>query len=192
MSEALERYDTVAIFLHWMTALLIIGMIVLGLTMEDFPMSLRFQAINLHKSIGICILALSVFRLIWRLMNPAPPLPADMQLWERWAAHLSHWALYAFIIIMPLSGWLMVSANPKYPIVFFGLGEAPFIPMPDAPHAKLIGGLAHETHELLGYGAIVLILVHAAAALRHHFINGDAVLVRMLPRFLLRRERIVL
>lgn len=181
-----SRYDPVAVFLHWTMALLIITMLIIGLIMEDVqPLSLRFLVINLHKATGITILALSVFRLVWRFMNPPPSLPATMPLWERLAAHASHWALYTFIIVMPLSGWLMVSASAKYPIVFFGLGEAPFIPMPaDAALAKSIGGLSRTTHEWLGYGAIALIVVHVAAALKHHFINRDFVLLRMLPRFL--------
>ncbi len=187
-ASTLRRYDPVAVFLHWAIALLIIVMIPVGLTMEDWPIAWRFQAINLHKATGICILALSVFRLIWRLMNPAPALPDGMPGWQRWAAHLSHWLLYAFIILMPLSGWLMVSASAKYPIVFFGVGEAPFLPMPaDAALTKFIGGLAHEVHEYFGFVAIALILVHLGAALKHHLVDRDAVLVRMLPRFLTQR-----
>lgn len=176
------RYDPVAVFLHWVIALLIIAMLAVGLTMEDYPMSIRFTAFNLHKAIGICILALSVFRLIWRFLNPPPAMPATMARWERAAAWGAHWALYAVILIMPLSGWLMSSASAKYPIKFFGLGEAPFIPMPtDAALTKAIGNLSHETHELLGLGAIILILVHVGAALKHHFIRHDDVLRRMLP-----------
>lgn len=179
----LVRYDPVAVFLHWTMALAIIAMLFLGLTMENYqPMSLRFTAINFHKALGITILALSVFRLVWRLMNPPPPLPMHMKKWERAAAHAFHWMLYGFMIIMPLSGWLMVSAARKYPIIFFGAGEAPFIPMPaDAALTQSIGGLSHETHELLGYGAIALILLHVVAAIKHHVINDDFVLRRMLP-----------
>lgn len=185
---ASERYDSVAVFLHWTMALFILFMLFLGITMEDYPMALKFQAINFHKALGITILGLSVFRLIWRFLNPPPALPVDMPAWEKLGAHLSHWALYAFIILMPLSGWLMVSASAKYPIVFFNLGEAPFIPMPtDLALKKEIGGLSHEVHEWFGYGAIALIVLHASAALKHHFVDHDSVLVRMLPRFLTRR-----
>lgn len=186
MPAATHRYDPVAVFLHWTMALLIIGMLALGLTMEEIqPLSLRFDAINLHKSVGILLLGLSVFRLLWRFMNPPPALPPGMPGWQRFASHVSHWALYAFIIIMPLSGWLMISASAKYPIVFFFLGEAPFIPMPaDKALAGQIGNLSHEVHEYLGYGAMALIAVHVGAALKHHLFQRDTVLTRMLPRFL--------
>ena len=177
------RYDPVAVFLHWTMGILIIVMLFVGLTMEDYPMSYRFTAFNLHKATGITLLGLSLLRLVWRFMNPPPPLPSGMSWWERVASYISHWALYAVIIIMPLSGWLMTSASAKYPIMFFGLGEAPFIPMPaDAALTKAIGSLSHETHEWLGYGAIFLIVVHFAAALKHHIVNKDFVLLRMLPR----------
>jgi cytochrome b561 len=183
MKQIINRYDPVAVFLHWTIALLIVVMIVVGLTMEDYPMNIRFIAFNLHKATGITILGLSVFRLIWRFMNPPPALPPTMPAWEKAAAWLSHWALYGFIIIMPLSGWLMVSASAKYPIVFFGLGEAPFIPMPaDAALTKQIGHSTDLIHYYLGLGAIALILVHAGAAMKHHFLDRDFVLVRMLPR----------
>lgn len=183
------RYDPVAVFLHWTMALLIIAMLIVGLTMEDYSQNIRFLAYNLHKATGITILGLSVFRLVWRFMNPPPALPARLKPWERVCAQLAHWGLYALMIGMPLSGWLMVSAKPKYPIVFFGLGEAPFIPMPaDASLVKSIRGLSYEAHELLAYGAIALIILHASAALKHHFIGRDTVLVQMLPRFLTRRS----
>jgi cytochrome b561 len=182
------RYDPVAVFLHWVIGLAIIFMLALGFTMEDYPQSWRFTAYNLHKALGITILGFSLFRLIWRFMNPPPPLPAHMKRWERVASYLSHWGLYAIIVVLPLSGWLMVSAKPKYPIAFFGLGEAPFIPMPtDAYLVKFIQDLSHETHELLPYGAVLLIVIHAGAALKHHFVDQDFVLMRMLPRFLTRR-----
>lgn len=183
-----KRYDPIAVLLHWTMALLIIGMIVVGLVMGDVqPMSLRFTLINLHKALGITILALSVFRLVWRFLNPPPALPAGMPAWERLAAHFSHWALYAFIILMPLSGWLMTSASAKYPIVFFGLGEAPFIPMPaDAALTKSIGSISGGVHDYLWIGGAALIAVHLGAALKHHFIDRDTVLTRMLPRFLTR------
>lgn len=184
------RYDPVAVFLHWTIGLAIIFMLALGLTMEDFPQSWRFVAINFHKALGITILAFSLFRVIWRFLNPPPPLPADMPGWERFAANLSHWALYAVILVMPLSGWLMTSASAKYPIIFFGLGEAPFIPMPaDAGLTKLIGDISHETHELLGYGAIFLIALHFAAAMKHHLLDRDFVLLRMLPRVFTPKSR---
>lgn len=177
------RYDPVAITLHWLIAVSIILMIPLGLFMEDFPISIKFTAYNLHKSIGLSVLGLSVFRLIWRLMNPPPALPAGMSRIERLLAQSAHWGLYFLMIAMPLTGWLMVSASAKYPTVFFGLGEVPFIPMPTGIDTKAAGELFYESHEWLAYGAIGLILAHLAAALKHHFIHRDDVLRRMLPQW---------
>jgi cytochrome b561 len=183
------RYDPVAVTLHWVIALAIIIMIPLGFFMEDLPISIRFDAFAVHKSLGITILALSVFRLIWRLLNPPPALPDTMSAAEKILANISHWFLYFLIIAMPLTGWLMVSASRKYPTVFFWMGEVPFIPMPQGIDAKATAGMFHDYHEWLAYGAIVLVALHVTAALRHHFFTKDSVLVRMLPLWLQPRSR---
>ena len=179
-----QRYDSVAVFLHWAIGLLIIVMLGGGFFMENLPISVKFTVYNLHKSIGITIIGLSIFRLIWRLLNPPPALPDSLPSWQKMASHAAHWALYAFMIAMPLSGWLMVSALPKYPIMFFGLGEAPFLPMPELIDAKATNGQLKEIHETLAIGGIALIVLHIGAALQHHFIHRDEILRRMLPRFI--------
>lgn len=179
-----QRYDPIAVALHWVMALLIIFMLALGFLMGDFPITIKFTAYNLHKSIGITIIALSLFRLVWRLLNPPPALPSTMSGREKFLAHAAHAMLYGLMIGLPLSGWLMVSALPKYPIVFFGLGEAPFLPMPPLNDAKMVNAWLNEVHELLAYGGAALILLHLGAALQHHFVKRDAILLRMLPKFL--------
>ena len=181
-----ERYDPVAVTLHWVIALCIITMIPLGFFMGDLPIAVRFSAYALHKSIGITVLSLSIFRLIWRLMNPPPALPTSMKPWECFLAKSTYWLFYFLILAMPLSGWLMVSASPKYPTVFFWVGEVPFLPMPEWIDAKATQALFKQYHGLLAYGALALIVLHIGAALKHHFITRDTVLTRMLPRFLLR------
>jgi cytochrome b561 len=182
MQTIIRRYDPVAVFLHWTIGLLIILMLGGGFLMEDLPISIKFTVYNLHKSIGITIIALSIFRLVWRLLNPPPALPDRLPVWQKFASHAAHWALYAFMIAMPLSGWLMVSALPKYPIVFFGLGEAPFLPMPELADAKAVSAQLGEIHETLALGGVALILLHIGAALQHHFILRDGILRRMLPQ----------
>lgn len=181
------RYDPVAVTLHWIIAVSIIVMIPLGLYMDKFPIDIRFGAFAIHKSIGITVLALSVLRLIWRLMNPPPPLPASMSWVEKFLANSAHWGLYFLMVAMPLTGWLMVSANPKFPTVFFWLAEVPFIPMPPGIDPKETHEMFETYHLYLAYGAIALILAHAGAALKHHFIGKDAVLRRMLPLWVQRR-----
>ena len=181
MPASATRYDPVAIFLHWSIALMILLMLPMGFLMEDAPSSLKPLIYNLHKSIGLTIIALSLFRIVWRLLNPPPALPDSMPRSQKILAHAAHWALYAFIIGMPLSGWLMVSATAKYPIDFFGLGIAPFLPMPHLEDAKATGHMLTEWHESIAYGGIALLVVHIGAALKHHFVAHDGILQRMLP-----------
>jgi cytochrome b561 len=184
-----SRYDPVAVALHWAIALAIILMIPIGFFMEDFPISIRFETYNLHKSIGLTVLALSLFRLIWRLLNPPPALPVGMKPHERLLAHTAHWFLYFLMVAMPLSGWLMVSAEKKYPTVFFWLGEAPFLPMPKGMDPKATHEFFYYTHEYLAFGAIALIVLHVAAALKHHYLDKDTTLTRMLPVWITRKMR---
>jgi cytochrome b561 len=187
-----DRYDRVAVFLHWTIALLIIIMIAVGLTMGDYPIKYKFIAYNLHKSTGLTILALSLFRLYWRLSHKPPHLPEGMSGFEKFAAKSTHWMFYFLIIAMPLSGWIMVSADAKFPTVFFWLFQMPQFPLPAAydTHAT------HEKFEWLHYwlamGTLGLLALHVGAALKHHLINRDSVLRRMLPLRLQRKDTLVL
>ena len=175
-----------AVTLHWFIAISIILMIPLGLFMEDLPIAIRFDAFVFHKSLGITVLALSIFRLIWRLLNPPPALPDSMTPLEKFSANAVHWVLYFLMIAMPLTGWLMVSASKKFPTMFFWMAEVPFIPMPEGIDAKATAVMFKDYHYWLGIGAAVLIVAHAGAALKHHFITKDGILRRMLPKFLTR------
>lgn len=169
-----ERYSRGAIFFHWTIALLIIINLWLGLGHDSLPKD--WQVMPVHKAIGITVLMLTLARIAWRLARPAPPLPNSLQPWERAAANVSHFALYAFMLIMPLSGWAMVSGTNRRPLEWFGQFDIPYLPVSDA-----IAGIGHDVHELLGWGFVALIALHIAAALRHHFLLRDNVLVRMLP-----------
>lgn len=189
MAVPATRYDPIAVTLHWVIAASILVMIPLGFFMGDFPITIKFQAYTIHKSLGITVLALSIFRLIWRLMNPLPPLPDSMKPIEKLMASTAHWLLYFLIIAMPLTGWLMVSASKKYPTVFFWLGEVPFIPMPEGIDGKATAHDFNQVHENLAIIAIFLIALHVAAALKHHLVEKDNVLTRMLPSWLIGRER---
>lgn len=183
---ARSRYSHVAITLHWLIALLIIGNLAGGLAVGGFldspdPAMKRtgFAIIQLHKSIGLTVLLLSVLRLAWRLVNPAPPLPSHMTPLETLLARLSHWGFYALILLLPLSGWALISASEiRYPTYFFGLFEVPFLPLAQGREA---GHQLHEVHELLAFGMIALIGLHVLAALKHHYLDRDEVLARMAP-----------
>ena len=185
MHDASARSHTVAMLLHWLMALVIIGMIAVGFFMEDItPIGLRVQIYQLHKSLGLTILLLALVRLAWRLSHRAPALPVQMPAWEKLAARLSHVALYAFMIVMPLTGWLYISTSSStYPTLYFGLFEVPKLAFFSDASRKDMHNLFGGAHELLAFGAIALISVHVAAALKHHFIDRDDVLTRMLPRF---------
>lgn len=176
-------YGSVAIAFHWMMAVLIAGLFVAGKYMTGLdPMAPdTFALYQWHKSFGFLVLALAVLRLAWRLANPSPKLPTGMPAIERLAAHLGHAGLYALLLALPLSGWLMVSASPwGIPTVLFDVLPVPHLPVPgalgDKPAAE---ALLKELHEMLGFALLALVVLHVAAALKHHFINRDTVLRRM-------------
>jgi cytochrome b561 len=182
-----SRYGAVAMTLHWLIAAGIIANICIGLYMGDLPRSdmTKFQLIALHKSIGLTVLTLSLLRLGWRLVNPAPPLPAGTPPWMRVAAKASHHLFYFLIIAIPLAGWLMVSVGSMgHATPVFGLFGWPSVPiLSDMPRST--GHPYHEmfetAHVWLAWSAIILIPIHVGAAVYHQFIRRDDVLLRMLP-----------
>ena len=188
---ARTRYSTVAIALHWLIAALILANIALGWRMNRIEGLTKFELFQLHKSIGITVLLLSLIRLGWRLANPPPPLPADLSRFERIGALLSHWSFYVAMIALPLSGWVIVSASPyNLPTVLFKTVPWPHLGfVHDLPMAtrKLLDANVGEFHAYLAWSLLALVALHVAAALKHHFFDRDEVLHRMLP--LVRRRR---
>ncbi len=180
-----EDYTAAAKTLHWLIAALIFALFALGWTMGGFSGLEKFRLYNLHKSIGLTVLTLMALRFLWRLMNPAPPLPQSMARRERLAAHLGHLALYAALFVMALSGWAMISSSDK-PSVLFNYTAFPLIPWLAglAPgEKKTYAKLFLSVHETAANVLLVLIAVHVAAAFRHAFILKDGIMSRMLPRF---------
>jgi cytochrome b561 len=167
------RYHAVARALHWTMAALIVFNLASGLLHDALEDSV--QLIPVHKATGILILTLTLVRIGWRLANPPPPLPAHVGGSERAAAHAAHIGLYALMLAMPISGWIMSSAG-RYPISFYGLFEVPKFAV---TREDAIAGIARNGHGLLGWVLLALVLLHVAAALRHHFILRDGVLRRM-------------
>jgi cytochrome b561 len=167
------RYDAVARSLHWAMAALVLFNLAGGLlhdALEDVV-----QIMPIHKATGILILALTLIRIGWRLAHRPPPLPPLTPRIERIAAHAVHITLYALMLAMPMTGWIMSSAGQN-PISFFGLFDVPkFAVTREDP----IRGLAHDGHGLLGWLMLALAALHIAAALRHHLILKDGVLRRM-------------
>lgn len=181
MSTHSANYSRIAISLHWLIAILIIGQIVGGIVMHNMdPTSLKFSLYQWHKSFGILILGLSLLRLVWRLTHKAPSLPKDMKRLERLAAKFTHIAFYALMIGIPLSGWAMVSASETgIDTVLFKL--IPWPEMPAIPNSETLETRFKDAHEILAKATIALIVLHIGAALKHHFVNKDTVLSRMLP-----------
>jgi cytochrome b561 len=185
VARSLSRYSTLAIILHWLIALLIFSNIVLAWVFQNTPQGLTwFKLIQLHKSVGITVLLLSVLRLAWRLFNPPPPLPA-MPPWQTIAAKAAHWGFYVIMICMPLSGWVMVSASLRnLPTLLYGIVPWPhlaFIHDMSMDARKVWGHWAGTTHGALAWFAYILIVLHVAAALKHQFFDRDDLLFRMAP-----------
>lgn len=179
-----DRFGAVHKGLHWTIALLVIGMIGLGLYMTriDPPTPRMFGLYALHKSIGVTILALAALRLLWRSFNLRPlPLPSHAQ-WERVLATLTHALLYLSLLLMPLSGWVMSSAK-GFSVSVFGLFTLPDFVRPDDGLAELMVRI----HVVTAYALIVLIFLHVAGAVKHHLIDRDDTLLRMMPFGRLRR-----
>jgi cytochrome b561 len=170
-------YTPTAQVLHWLMAVLILGMLGLGVYMTDLKLSpTKLQLYAWHKWIGITLLLLAVARLAWRLTHPAPPLPDSVPAWQRRAAHGLHGLLYVLLLAIPLSGWLMSSAK-GFQTVWWGV-----LPLPDlVTKDEDLGRLLADIHGGLNLILATLLLPHVAAALKHHFIDRDPVLARMLP-----------
>lgn len=181
-----DRYATIAIVLHWLIAAAILFQMQLPWRFNGLKTLEAFALIQLHKSVGISILVLSLARLGWRLANPPPPEPETLALWERWLSKVVHWGLYGLMIGMPITGWIMVSTSKTgIPTVLWGAIPWPHVPglaaLPAAGKAAW-NGFAYESHELLGWGFYVLIGLHVAGALKHQLFSRDeAVLARMAP-----------
>jgi cytochrome b561 len=170
-------YTRAAISLHWVIALLIFAAFPLGLYMHNLLASpYKLRLFNYHKWVGIAVLTLSVIRLVWRIVNRPPDLPATMASWEKSVAVAMHILLYILILAIPLTGWLMSSAT-GFQTVLFGV-----IPIPDlVSKDKELGRLLLELHRNLNYLLIALVGMHIAAALKHHFLARDDVLRQMIP-----------
>ena len=168
-------YTPVAKSLHWLMALLILGLLVLGTYMSDLPLSpQKLELYAWHKWAGVTVFMLVWLRLAWRVAHRPPGLPASLSPRMRLAAHAGHAALYVLMVLIPLSGWLMSSAK-GFQTVWFGV-----LPIPDLiGKDRLLGDILEETHEVLSSLLMLTLAGHVAAALWHHFVLKDDTLRRM-------------
>lgn len=172
-----ERWGWVSIGIHWLTVLMVLSLVVVGLLMQELPNSpTKIEVYALHKSFGLTVLALTLLRMLWRLFAGTPAPVPGTPAWQRFAAQASHGALYVILLAMPLSGWLYNSAS-GFPLKWFGLFGLPKLSGYD-PDVK---AFALSMHEWLFYALLAIVFVHAAAALKHHYFDRDATLARMTP-----------
>jgi len=161
---------------HWLIVLLIINQWWIAERAEELKGLAKLEALAWHKSFGMTVLMLAVLRLAWRLMNPTPELATETRPWERVLAKISHFLLYALIFAMPLTGWMMSSAK-NYPVSWFKLFQFPDLVAP----AEQTFHQMNDLHHLLFSVLVGVALLHVAGALKHHFIDRNDVLKRMLP-----------
>lgn len=175
--DASTHYTRTAKSLHWLMALMIFGLLGLGFYMSDLPLSpQKLKLYSWHKWAGVTVFLLTLVRLAWRATHQPPLMPWQMSKLQQIAAHVGHVGLYLLMLAIPLSGWLMSSAK-GFQTVWFGV-----LPIPDLlPKNKELGDLLLSIHQGLNLLLVVLLLTHIAAALKHHFIDRDDVLIRMLP-----------
>lgn len=175
-AEAGPRYSTVSLILHWTVAILAIAQI--GLIMAaDHEGPNRGLWMMLHKSGGMTILALTLVRIAWRLKHPAIPLPASTPRWQRLAARTTHVGFYVVLLVMPLTGWLAGSAAGRG-FEWYGLFDFPLLPIGGG---RETAGMMMDIHGAVVKGLYLLIALHILGALKHHFMDRDGVLARMVP-----------
>lgn len=176
-----KRYHGLSITLHWILALALFAIFAVGVYMADLPFSpQRIKLYNWHKWAGVTFLLLSAVRLLWRVVAPPPDLPqavvAAMPDWQMWAYRATHGLMYALFFVVPLLGWAYSSAA-GFPIVLFGV-----MPLPDFVQAsKPLAEAIKPWHAASAFMLMALVLLHVAAALKHHWIDRDGLLQRMLP-----------
>ena len=173
----MPRYTRTAVAIHWIAAALIVGNLCFGLYVSGLEISpARLRYISWHKWVGVTVLLIAAIRLAWRLRHPPPSLPATMRGWERRAAHASHALLYLLFVAAPLTGW-MYSSAAGFQTVYLGL-----LPIPDlVAKNREVAEVLKVAHRWINYSMAALVAVHAAAAIKHHVLDRDDVLARMLP-----------
>lgn len=171
------RYTRTAQGLHWAIAVMMLGLVGVGFWMHDLPLSpTKLQVYSWHKWTGVTVFMLATLRLAWRVTHPAPPLPAGISPLNARIAHAVHHLLYVLMFAIPLSGWLMSSAK-GFQTVWFGV-----LPLPDlVAKNEDLGELLEDVHETLAITLLVLVGLHAAGALKHHFFERNGLLGRMWP-----------
>ena len=177
IKNTLSRFGLFSKLLHWTIALLILGLIWLGWYMVDLTYYDKWYnaSLHYHKSLGILALALALFKIGWQWHTPAPGPVAGLKTWEKTGAKLMHYVLWGMMLLIPVTGYL-ISTSAGKPIQLFNWFAIPAIVDVD----EQLRELAIDVHFYLAYATLFLVAGHAGAALKHHFINRDDTLKRML------------
>lgn len=178
MSRPAQSYTPLARGLHWFTAALVLGLIPVGVIMANADLGPTGDILfDLHRSVGALLIPVVLFRLVYRLNNAPPPLPADIPAVQRLAASAVHWALYILLIVQPIIGWIATSAY-RAPMTMFWLFELP----PIWGENRALSEDLFLVHRKLGLLIAALLVAHIGAALFHHIVRKDGVLLRMIGR----------
>lgn len=173
-----ERYTPLAMFLHWLIALVLLAQFCFGLYMADLPLSpTKLKLYSYHKWAGVSVFMLVALRLCWRGLHAPPPLPYGTPAWQVKVAGWGHALLYVLMFLVPLSGWLMSSAK-GFQTVYFGVWPIPDLLAKD----EALGSALVELHAWLNMLLALVVLGHVGAALKHQYIDRDGLLLRMMPR----------
>ncbi len=170
-------YGSLSKFFHWLIFFLVSVMLLVGFFMDDLPESMQPMVYMMHKSTGLLILGLMILRLLWRWTNKTPEFPSTMGRLQKIGAKVVHALLYIILLLMPLDGWIMSTAAGRIP-TFYGLVTLPF---PGIEHNHALAHQLAELHGILAYALLALLVLHILAAFKHHFINKDNILTRMMP-----------
>ena len=170
-----ETYGFISKLLHGLIALIVLIMLVMGVSFDYIPKNIEIVLMPIHKSLGVTLLFLMFFRLIWWCANPVPQLPNHMKHWEKILARLVHGLFYILLILMPLTGIVMTLAG-GHPLPFWSMGE---IHLSFIPLNKALSHWMNAWHAYLAWIIFALFFLHTVAALKHHFIDKDGLLKRM-------------
>lgn len=177
-----QKYNIVSIILHWLIAALLVWNIAIGWGLEDLSKEEVIKAIQMHKSLGFTILFLVFLRLAWRHIAKPPALPDAMSARDVKIAKLTHLALYAIMLGVPLLGWVMISSSSyKFPTMFWGAFQIPLMPLSGLSFSKPLHEISEFAHSKLVWVGILLVVLHIAAAIKHQIVDKDGLLGRMIP-----------
>jgi cytochrome b561 len=178
MARVASGYTRTAIALHWLVAVLILVAFALGLYMVELKLSpTKLKLYSWHKWLGVTIWLLVVVRLVWRARHRPPALPA-MPKWQHTASQVTHGLLYVLLLAIPITGWMFSSAS-GFPVVYLGVSA---LQLPDlVGKDKALAEVLQAVHSTLNWTLFAIVLLHVAAALKHHVVDRDTVLHRMLP-----------